>query len=51
MCERCDGVFEEPSLGSEHPCRSVDMYKLTRKIAFEYSDFMKWRIIKNENHY
>ena len=48
MCERCDGVFEEPSLGSEHPCRSVDMYTLTRKIAFEYSD-VKGDLVSKSN--
>lgn len=35
MCERCNGVFEEPSLGAEHPCRSVEIYKLTGQITFE----------------
>ncbi len=40
MCECCNGIFNEPSLGAEHPCRSVEIYKLTGKIGFEYSDAM-----------
>lgn len=38
VCVRCKGDFKEPSLGSEHPCRSVDMFFVTGHIAYEAID-------------
>lgn len=35
QCDRCNGDFDEPSLGGEHPCRSVQIFESTGKITFE----------------
>ena len=35
ICARCDRLFNEPVLSTEHPCGSVTVYDASRRVVFE----------------
>ncbi len=39
-CNRCDGRFELAAMGAKHPCRSLEQFRASGKLAFD----VKWAV-------